>query len=237
MTNPIASIVVPVDFGTASANAIALAGRLAAGCGVPSLQLLHAEQFDVPPYFTREQMGMLTRERDAARAHAHGYLRAFGQAQTAQPFTTAVVDGPALDVILHAGGERDLLVMGTHGRRGVSRWWLGSVAERVLRASRRPVIVVHDSGAPLPSAPSVLIVSGDLPPDPSVQHYGQWLAGCLGGRLLVSSGGAPEAAAASDASLLVTRSPWPAGDGEQVHQAERLLRVCTRPVLFVPAGE
>lgn len=41
----------------------------------------------------------------------------------------------------------DLIVMGTHGRRGVRRLVLGSVAERVLRSARRPVLLVPAQAA------------------------------------------------------------------------------------------
>lgn len=41
--------------------------------------------------------------------------------------------------------EADLVVLGTHGRRGMSRAVLGSVAEGVLRISSCPVLIVHDS--------------------------------------------------------------------------------------------
>ncbi|XUW90467.1 universal stress protein [Burkholderia sp. M6-3] len=37
----------------------------------------------------------------------------------------------------------DLVVMGTHGRRGLSHWLLGSVASRVLRITQVPVLLVH----------------------------------------------------------------------------------------------
>jgi nucleotide-binding universal stress UspA family protein len=37
----------------------------------------------------------------------------------------------------------DLIVIGTHGRRGLSRMFLGSVAERVVRASPVPVLTIH----------------------------------------------------------------------------------------------
>jgi nucleotide-binding universal stress UspA family protein len=40
--------------------------------------------------------------------------------------------------------EADLIVMGTHGRRGVRRHLLGSVADTVLRSSHVPVLVVRD---------------------------------------------------------------------------------------------
>ena len=41
----------------------------------------------------------------------------------------------------------DLVAMSTHGRTGVSRWVLGSVAEKVLRASSTPLLLVRAPGA------------------------------------------------------------------------------------------
>jgi len=57
------------------------------------------------------------------------------------------------EVIARAAEEcdADIIVMGTHGRRGASRFMLGSVAESLVRASQRPVLLVrhhgHGSGA------------------------------------------------------------------------------------------
>src|SRR5262249_40066273 len=53
--------------------------------------------------------------------------------------------GAPADRILHAAAERrpDLLVLGTHGRSGLSRLILGSVAERVLQRAACPVLTVH----------------------------------------------------------------------------------------------
>lgn len=39
----------------------------------------------------------------------------------------------------------DLIVMGTHGRRGMARWMLGSVAERVARLAHAPLLLVHSA--------------------------------------------------------------------------------------------
>jgi nucleotide-binding universal stress UspA family protein len=49
------------------------------------------------------------------------------------------------DVILQEATEwtADLIVMGTHGRRGVAHMFLGSVAEGVIRASPVPVLVIR----------------------------------------------------------------------------------------------
>ncbi len=37
----------------------------------------------------------------------------------------------------------NLVVLGTHGRRGLNRLALGSVAEAVIRLAKRPVLVIH----------------------------------------------------------------------------------------------
>lgn len=41
----------------------------------------------------------------------------------------------------------DMIVMGTHGRRGLSRWFLGSLAESVVRTASCPVLTVHRPAA------------------------------------------------------------------------------------------
>lgn len=69
---------------------------------------------------------------------------------------THVLEGaPHREIVRFAESEGcDLVVMGTHGRGGLDRLLLGSVAEKVVRASRVPVMTVHvdgdDSGAATP---------------------------------------------------------------------------------------
>lgn len=54
----------------------------------------------------------------------------------------------AEEVLDHAAFSGvDLIAMSTHGRTGVSRWVLGSVAEKVLRASTTPLLLVRAPGA------------------------------------------------------------------------------------------
>ncbi|WP_435153937.1 universal stress protein [Haladaptatus sp. DFWS20] len=59
--------------------------------------------------------------------------------------TTHLVEGPPnKEIVRHAEREGfDLIVMGTHGRGGIDRLLLGSVAERVVRASTVPVLTVR----------------------------------------------------------------------------------------------
>jgi nucleotide-binding universal stress UspA family protein len=56
-----------------------------------------------------------------------------------------LLNGAAWDEIGRVAVEQnaDLIVMGTHGRRGLPRAILGSVAERVIRTSTVPVLTVH----------------------------------------------------------------------------------------------
>ncbi|MCB9686681.1 MAG: universal stress protein [Alphaproteobacteria bacterium] len=52
---------------------------------------------------------------------------------------------PAKAIVDLADGY-ELVVVGTHGRSGLARVWLGSVAERVVRTSPVPVLVLHEGG-------------------------------------------------------------------------------------------
>jgi hypothetical protein len=67
-------------------------------------------------------------------------------ARTAGPIVSAVATAagnPAEEILRYATKHGiDLIVLGTHGRTGLSRLLLGNVAERVLRAARCPVLVV-----------------------------------------------------------------------------------------------
>jgi len=54
-----------------------------------------------------------------------------------------VVDGPPARTIIDAAKEHDVVVMGTLGRTGISKLLMGSVAERVIRYSHVPVMVIR----------------------------------------------------------------------------------------------
>lgn len=63
--------------------------------------------------------------------------------------------GPAAATIIEAAevGKIDLIVMSTHGRSGLGRLILGSVAEAVLRGTRTPILIVRDNRAPVFTPP------------------------------------------------------------------------------------
>lgn len=66
-------------------------------------------------------------------------------AQRDQDVTTVVRTGRPYEEILDYADDAgaDLIVMGTHGRAGLDRYLLGSVAERVVRAATVPVLTVN----------------------------------------------------------------------------------------------
>jgi nucleotide-binding universal stress UspA family protein len=53
--------------------------------------------------------------------------------------------GNAANAITHVSDDYDLIVMGSHGRSGVSRFIMGSVTEKVLRMVKSPVLVVREN--------------------------------------------------------------------------------------------
>lgn len=61
------------------------------------------------------------------------------------PIETSVIEGsPSKEIVSYAEDEDcDVIVMGTHGRSGVDRLLLGSVAERVIRSAKAPVLTVN----------------------------------------------------------------------------------------------
>ncbi|MEZ0228391.1 MAG: universal stress protein [Planctomycetota bacterium] len=83
---------------------------------------------------------------DAAQVHLDGVARAL-RARGATVATEVLVGEPA-DRIVAFAQERgaSLIAMATHGRTGLARWFRGSTAERVLRASPVPVLVANPFG-------------------------------------------------------------------------------------------
>lgn len=88
---------------------------------------------------------------NSARALARDYLEELvtGMKQKGITAESRVTFGTAADEIIKFADalEAGLVAMSTHGRSGVSRWALGSVAERVLRAGSTPLLLVRTPGA------------------------------------------------------------------------------------------
>lgn len=148
-------ILCPVDFSESSDRALdyALALGKRHGGHVAVMHVLPTVLAgpDVYPYLTEPVLAT-----SEARERAYRRLGEFVH--------RALADGIGADVILEDGDvveevlrktkrlEADLVVMGTHGRRGFQRLLLGSVTERVLRRSDAPVLSISPSAPKIGSA-------------------------------------------------------------------------------------
>jgi nucleotide-binding universal stress UspA family protein len=141
MSFPYKRILCPVDFDDNSIWAVNEAGTLARS-GKGEVRLLHVVRIN--PLATE---GFVLGElQESQIKHARGKLEDIGkQALTGVEHEVNVEIGEPGDVILAMGKKlsADLVVMATHGRRGVARLILGSVAERVVRESIAPVLIVR----------------------------------------------------------------------------------------------
>ncbi len=146
-------ILAATDFSPASEPALAEAERLARDCGA-RLTILHAYQVPALASVPEAPPGVYPASLydDFARA-----VRASGEKRLESVVAHARSGGidasgllreglPDEEILAAADSEKaDLIVLGTHGRRGPSRLLLGSVAARVVCRSTRPVLTLRAS--------------------------------------------------------------------------------------------
>jgi nucleotide-binding universal stress UspA family protein len=142
-------ILVPTDFSPPAARALDVAMAFAEEFGA-EIMLFHAHELPtavfpdavvpIGPELLRDLEAAIARQlnRESERVHARGIevrtVTAIGQ--TDGEICRAAQEWPA-----------DLIVMGTHGRTGLSHLLLGSVAEKVVRKAPCPVLTVRPDAA------------------------------------------------------------------------------------------
>jgi nucleotide-binding universal stress UspA family protein len=140
-----ARILAPVDFSKQGEAALALAIELAREHG-GEVHLLHA--YDIPAGVAMGYGGAIPQSVwDGIEAGARASLDKLAEPlkSAGVRFKTHLSIGPGTDAILEtAKAEKvDVIVMGTHGRRGFHHLLLGSVAERTLRLATCPVLTIR----------------------------------------------------------------------------------------------
>jgi nucleotide-binding universal stress UspA family protein len=148
----IRTILHPTDFSEASSLAYQMACSLARDRGA-RVVVLHV----VPPPLFRAEAVARAGPDDYHTQLVNEFLLPLHPPDPAVPLEHRLIDGEPDRAIVRTAGELgcDLIVMGTHGRRGLARLLLGSVAEKVLRAAPCPVLLVRASPpAPADSLPA-----------------------------------------------------------------------------------
>lgn len=151
---PLHRFIVPLDGSELAAQALPVAERLARrthrpihlirvlpqtdelllptpGFGVPAANV---EYRDITAALVQEATRML--EDEAARLESAGI-----------PTTWQLGEGSPFAGIADAARPGDVIVLASHGRSGLTRWVLGSVAEKLIRLAEAPVIVVRATAA------------------------------------------------------------------------------------------
>lgn len=143
-------ILVAMDF-----SAMAEAGlRAAIALAAPGarIDILHCSSIPAIAFGHVPSMRALA-EPLARQAHAQGQALLAGYTRPGLSLAFHTIDAQPMQGIIewHDRHRYDLAVVGSHGRRGLRRFLLGSVAEAIVRHASTPVLVVHRPG----NAPAV----------------------------------------------------------------------------------
>ncbi len=139
-------ILVPMDFSPASDRALALAKELAKGAGPAHLILVHAYYvpIELEQFLIQQGNPVLERLSETVTKDLEKILTGLQDAGISSEYVANRGAPERLIVELAKQKHADLIVMGTHGRRGLTHMLLGSVAERVVRTAECAVLTVQE---------------------------------------------------------------------------------------------
>jgi len=141
------TILVPLDGSSVAEAALTPAMDLAREAGAKLVLLRAAEAPTRPMADPVEAQVVVMKDAQEYLAAAQDRVMAAGVADV----EVSAWYGPPVEAIVEAARYRraDLIVMSSHGRSGVARLVMGSVAELVLRATTVPILVIRPDGAPI----------------------------------------------------------------------------------------
>jgi len=148
---PIHTILHPTDFSKQSEFAFQLACALARDYEA-ELFVVHV----VTPPVVIYGEGVLPVEPEVYQEELREKLNRLHAEEPGVRVVHRLVEGQPVDEILHLAREIgcDLIVMGTHGRTGLGRMLMGSVAEKVVRMAPCPVVTVREPSTLAERAPA-----------------------------------------------------------------------------------
>jgi len=139
------------DFSPASRSALKVARDLARAL---KAQLILCHAYEALPPFSGEPSipsNLFSQMMTSAREEATRQLEKLAKAARGNGIrvSTVLVEGPPAPAVIRVAKRKgaQLIVVGTHGRTGVPRMLMGSVADRIVRLSPCPVLTVRPGRA------------------------------------------------------------------------------------------
>lgn len=142
-------VLVPLDGSEVAECALPHMEAIASGCNVVEVVLLRvigplplAGDYVISG---GDRVRLESEHRSAAQSYLEQLMKRLGGGGAS--VHTDIVEGEAAESIVDYTSKHgvDLIIMATHGRSGIGRWALGSVADRVVRHSGVPVLIVRAS--------------------------------------------------------------------------------------------
>lgn len=152
MALPYKKVLCPIDFEENSMAALESAAEIVRREG-GTLYVLHVIQRVVQPMGMPMETDIYQAQEEAARKRLNEIARERLEGVAHELMTCVGDPAPSILKKQRQLGV-DLIVAGTHGRRGFSRLFLGSVAEQVIREASCPVLTVHGQAPDAEHAPA-----------------------------------------------------------------------------------
>jgi nucleotide-binding universal stress UspA family protein len=141
-------LLVPLDGSEVSECSLEHVKAIASGCHVPSVVLFQVMEPIYEPSTVRVMLGegFILKAEEKEKENVLSYLNGIREDLIKSGINVEIhaTGGRPADSILDYSEKNsvDLIIMGTHGRSGIARWALGSVADKVIRNSKVPVLMV-----------------------------------------------------------------------------------------------
>ena len=146
----IRKVLCPVDFSEGSKLALDNAADFAKTQKAELLLLHVIEPFVLPIEYGMSSIPRVELDEEAKKGAQEG-LRKLADAHLQGLRADALIEfGRAAEAIVSTAQKKgcDLIVISTHGRKGLSRFFIGSTAERVVRLAHCPVLIVRGETDP-----------------------------------------------------------------------------------------
>ncbi len=142
----IKNILVPTDFSQPSLAAldVAIALSLAHHTGLSLLHVHEPTRFELPDGLVENMPSQLDRNYDELNRRL-SELEQKARLAGVRRSETRVLQGSVVESIVEFSRDFDFLVLGTHGRTGLTRVVVGSVAQRVFERAHCAVVMVRPS--------------------------------------------------------------------------------------------